>query len=194
MNEICLCIQFCNIIFVLECNLDALEHTTQWLKRNYESLDLSQENNLKNMCYKITIAAYMDLLKCITPAFDCYKIEQNDGTNVQQTEQPAQSNELTNKSDYPETVLLIRHRVEMLRESVFKLTIISSVFVVTFAVVGEPLQSVKEFRQELKTKLEAIICPPEGKFLQFMKSEDLKTILDSAAQQVVKSIRESIVK
>ncbi|XP_017489881.1 PREDICTED: T-complex protein 11-like protein 1 [Rhagoletis zephyria] len=160
--------------------IDVLEYTSQWLKRNYEALDLSQETNLKNLFNKILTASYIELLKCISPSLSCYCV------NEESEKKP--------DDDYPETLLLIRNRIDAIRENVFKMTLISSVFVVTFAAIGEPLQSIKEFRMELKRQLDAIISPNEEKSvrLQYSKPEGLKSILTNVALQVIKSIEEAL--
>lgn len=163
-----------------EYQIDVLEFTSRWLKRNYESLDFSQETDLKNIFNKILIASYIDLLKCVSPSFSCYLLNEGD------TKEPPED-------DYPETLLLVRNRIDAIREKVFKVTLISSVFVVTFAAIGEPLQSVQEFRKELKRQLDIIISPSEGKPLRlhYSNAEELKSILTSAALQVIVSIEQA---
>lgn len=158
-----------------------LEFTSQWLKRNYQTLDFSQDTNLKNIFNKILITSYIDLLKCLSPSLSC----SNAIGNSNETE-----------DDYPETLLLIRNRIDAIRENVFKVTLISSVFVVTFAAIGEPLQSIKDFRTELKSHLNAIISPVDERplCLQQCKPDELNSILASLALQVIKSIEEALEK
>jgi len=154
-----------------------LEFTNLWLKRNYQSLDLSQEADLKNIFNKILIASYIDLLKCISSSFSCYNAHDNKDASVE--------------DDYPETLLLIRNRISTIREKVFKVTLISSVFVVTFAAIGEPLQSIKEFRNELKKQLDIIISTTDEKPLQLSNPEELKSILTNVGLQVIKTIEQA---
>lgn len=135
---------------------------------------------MKTLFNKILTASYIELLKCITPAFSCYCV-------IEESEKKLED-------DYPETLLLIRNRIDQVRENVFKMTLISSVFVVTFAAIGEPLQSIKEFRLDLKRQLDVIISPNEEKSirLQYCKPEGLKSILTNVALQVIKSIEEAM--
>lgn len=161
-----------------EYRIDTLEFTSKWLKRNYEAIDLNNEHELKNAFNKILNSAFIELLKCLTPSFVCYQDKIQD--NVE--------------DDYPETLLLIRNRIDLLREQVFKASLMSSIFVVTFAAIGEPLQSIKEFRTELKQQLSSIISPTVDVPLQLMKVDDLKSLLTSVALQVIKSIQSGLEK
>lgn len=165
----------------LEYNIDVLEFSTKWLKRNYESLDLFQESEIKNIFNKVLTAAYIEPLKCLDPSFNCYFHKSNDSENSDPLE-----------DDFPETLLLIRNRIDLVREQIFKIIYISSVFVVTFAAIGEPLQSVKEFRLKLKNQLMSIISSSEDIQLQLIKNEELKSLLTSISLQVMKSIKESL--
>lgn len=171
------------LTIILEYNIDALEFTFKWIEKNYQCLDLTQETNVKQLFNKALISSYMDLLKCLNPSFNCYLM--NTADNKEQLE-----------DDYPETLLLIRHRIEPVREKVYKVTFISSVFVVTFAAIGEPLQSIKDFRLKLKNHLDIIINPndtstKDSKLLN-LKQEDLQSILTSTALQVISSIEQAV--
>lgn len=163
--------------------MDALEFTFKWIQRNYQGLDLTQETNVKQLFNKALISSYIDLLKCLNPSFNCYLMNISD--NNEQLE-----------DDYPETLLLIRHRIEPVREKVYKVTFISSIFVVTFAAIGEPLQSIKDFRLKLKNHLDIIInsndTPGKDSKLLNLKQDDLQSILTSAALQVISSIEQAV--
>lgn len=168
-----------------EYNIDVLEFTTKWLGRNFDALDLNQETEVKSITNKILTSAYLELLKCIEPAFAVY-----------QTDSATKDAE----DDYPETLLLFRARFDPIRERVFKATLISSVFAVTFAAIGEPLQSVKEFRTSLKQQLEVIIAPSvEDKTdplasLSTLKTDELRSLLASVSLQVINSIEQAVEK
>lgn len=169
--------------FLPEYNIDVLEFTAKWLKRNFESLDLSSESEAKNIFNKILISSYIEPLKCLAPLFNCYlnndETEKDDAGPVE--------------DDYPETLLLIRKRIDTIRESIFQIILISSVFVVTFAAIGEPLQSIKEFRAKLKSQLIAIVGSAEDNpfKMQCIKFEELRSMLTSISLQVNKSINEA---
>ncbi|KAI2803235.1 T-complex protein 11 [Blomia tropicalis] len=170
-------------------NIDVLEFTSIWLKRNYQTLDLSQETELKIIFNKILISSYIDLLRCVSSSFNCYKIEENLTDNENNKKEPIED-------DYPESLLLIRAKIDAIREKVFKVTLISSIFVVTFAAIGEPLQSIQEFRLELKKQLNIIISSAVEKPLHLLYSKqcELKSIMDNAALQVNKSIEDALKK
>ncbi|KAH9416663.1 T-complex protein 11, partial [Dermatophagoides pteronyssinus] len=165
--------------------IDVLEYTSKWIRRNYDCLDLSHETDMKKLFNKVLISSYIDLLQCLNPSFNCYMINNSD---EQKTE-----------DDYPETLLLIRNRIDLVREKIFKVTLISSVFVVTFAAIGEPLQSIKDFRLKLKQDLEAIMNTSSGDDeqqqkipLQYLKLNDLKSMLTSISIQVRTSIEKAL--
>lgn len=163
--------------------IDVLEFTTKWIRRNYECLDLSNEMDMKHLFNKVLIASYIDLLRCLNPSFNCYMIKNE------------QKNESLLEDDYPETLLLIRNRIDSVLEKIFKVTFISSVFVVTFAAIGEPLQSIKDFRMKLKKELEAITSNDEQQKipLQYLKLDDVKSMLTSIATQVRTSIEKALI-
>lgn len=167
-----------------------LEFTTKWLRRNFEALDLGQEVEVKAITNKILTSSYLELLKCIDTPFACYRVDAAAAGQDQDVE-----------DDYPETLLLFRNRLDPIRDRVFKVSLISSVFVVTFAAIGEPLQSVKEFRSSLKQQLEVILTPTGGAGagdekpkLSMCKQDELRSLLTSVALQVIKSIETALEK
>ncbi|KAI7693156.1 hypothetical protein SSS_05683 [Sarcoptes scabiei] len=78
-------------------NIDVLEFTTKWIKRNYESLDLTQESDMKTLFSKVMISSYLDLLQSIQPGFDCYSALIDEKKTNDET--------MTVQDDYPETLL-----------------------------------------------------------------------------------------
>lgn len=138
-------------------SLDGLEYTKLWLKRNFESLDLENETNCKIITNKILINAYLELL-----VWD------------------------HNKQDsYPETLLLDATRINTIKAKVLKLTLIGSVFLVTYATVGPSIQGLQEFKDKLKEHLIVLISDKSSDYSE----EELKSQMTSVSLQVKEEVK-----
>ena len=123
-------------------------------------MDLSDESNAKVITNKILINAYLELLVWDNRAQEAY----------------------------PETLLLDANRINTIKAKVFKLTLIGSVFLVTFATVGPSIQGLQEFKDKLKNSLMVLISDKSNEF----SSEELKSQMTSVALQVKQEIKECL--
>lgn len=103
-------------------NIDGLENTKLWLRRNYESLDLEEESRASIM-NKVLLAAFIELLK-----FD---------------QQPLQAY-------FPETVGLDEQKIKELQIKIHIDLIVASVILVVFATVNQ-LQNIPTLKEQLKS-------------------------------------------
>lgn len=139
---------------------DGLEYTKIWLKRNNEMIDLSNETNSRIIINKLLINSYLELL-----VWDNSKQEY-----------------------YPETLLLDSTRINSIKAKVTKLTLIGSLFFVTFATVGTSIQDIQEFKEKLKDQLMLLLSEDSD------SSEDLKSQMTSIALQVIKEVQNCLEK
>lgn len=137
--------------------MDGLELTKKWLKRSLESIDLSNELNSKVILNKILNNAYLNLL-------------------VMDSSPP---------EAYSETLLLDAKRIDTIKAKVFKLTLIGSVFLVTYATAGPSIQGLQEFRDKLKDQLMVLISDNSSD----LSEEELKSQMTSVALQVKKEMK-----
>ncbi len=135
---------------------DGLESTRIWLKRNYEMIDLSNETNSRIIMNKILINSYLELL-----VWDHSK-----------------------QDHYPETLLMDMTRINSIKAKVTKLTLIGSVFLVTYATVGTPIQGLQELKDKLKEQLMLLISENGNNSV-----EDLKSQMTSVSLQVIKEVQ-----
>lgn len=99
------------------------------MDRNYKTLDLSEEPNLKGIVNKVLSASYIELL-----IWDDSKQEL-----------------------YPETLLMDQNRFDSLKEKVTLFTFLGSIFLIIFANIGSSIQQLDDFKQQLKTHLILIL-------------------------------------
>ena len=118
---------------------------------------MSNENNAKVITNKILINAYLELIVWDKSAQEAY----------------------------PETLLLDANRITAIKAKVFKLTLIGSVFLVTYATVGPSIQGLQEFKDKLKNHLMVLISDKSNEF----SSDELKSQMTSIALQVKQEIK-----
>lgn len=104
-----------------------MEFTKKWIKRNYSSIDVSNEN-AQQVMDKVLITAFVELLVW----------------------------EDTKQDLYPETLLMDESRFTSLRNNVSLYTLVGSVMLVTFATVPS-VQQLAAFKDTLKSHLMLIL-------------------------------------
>jgi len=90
---------------------------------------------------------------------------------------------------YPETLLMDTARINTIKAKVAKLTLIGSVFLVTYATVGTSIQGLQEFRDKLKDQLMLLITENTNS-----SDEDLKSQMTSVSLQVKKEVQSCLEK
>lgn len=103
-------------------NIDGLENTKIWLKRNFESLDLDDEENRSSTKNKVIIVAFIELLQ-----FD---------RQVQ--------------AYFPETVSLDEQKIRDLQVKIHINMMVGSIILVVFAANGN-LQNIPKFKENIKS-------------------------------------------
>lgn len=127
---------------------DGLEFTRKWIKRNYESIDVSGEPNAQQVISKVLAAAFIELLVW----------------------------DETKQDLYPETLLMDESRFTVLRENVSLYTLLGSVILVTFATAGSAVQQLTEFKETLKKHLLLILGDKEVEESERLQSAALQVI------------------
>jgi hypothetical protein len=120
-------------------------------------IDLSNETNSRIIMNKILINSYLELL-----VWDDSK-----------------------QDHYPETLLMDMTRINSIKAKVAKLTLIGSVFLVTYATVGAPIQGLQELKDKLKEQLMLLISENGNNY----SVEDLKSQMTSVSLQVIKVVQ-----
>lgn len=134
---------------------DPLLYTRKWLQRNVSAIDLSGESSEKAVINKVLSASYIELLVWDDSLQDLM----------------------------PETLLMDQNRFLAFRDKVTIFTLIGSIILITFSTVGPSIQSLTEFKQNMKQHLVLILGDSQG---------DESERLESAALQVTKEVRKCL--
>ncbi|XP_052277357.1 T-complex protein 11-like protein 1 isoform X2 [Dreissena polymorpha] len=140
-----------------ESGIDSLELTRQWIDRSLERLS-TQEDVLAGGASVVAMptpavilnGAYMELLE-----WDLSRL-------------------------FPETLVLDQSRLLVLRDQTQRITMVTSVMLVTYNTVGETIQGVQQLKVKLKDEICAIL---EGDY-----EKELTSRLEGIAEQVNKNV------
>ncbi|KAK0044588.1 T-complex protein 11-like protein 1 [Biomphalaria pfeifferi] len=139
-----------------------LKYTEVWLKRNFEKLVQSTGQNLTSSSTTSTPTpanvlneAYIEILEWSDP------------------------------NNFPETLMLDQLRFMALRDKLHTLGLITSVQLITYSVVGSPVEGVEDLKQKLRDHVDLL--------LQDVAQKGIKAVQESIAEQVVKDVSDSII-
>ncbi|XP_023215903.1 T-complex protein 11-like protein 1 isoform X1 [Centruroides sculpturatus] len=140
-------------------NVDGLECTREWLKRNYKkvmdaSKDLPNNEEQAPSYTKILTSSYLELL------------------------------EWDDKNLFPETLLIDQARFLVLRDQVYQSTLIASILLITYNTAGERIYEISDFKETLKNHLAILL---EG--IEKCSEEEVQNKLENVVEQVIQETK-----